>query len=54
VDDELAVAAGGLGRPAWARRAVYHLSEAPILVQEVFLPALHLDGRTSSRPGSTA
>jgi chorismate-pyruvate lyase len=24
----------------WARRAVYHLSGAPILVQEVFLPAL--------------
>ena len=54
VDDELAVAVGGLVTPTWARRAVYHLSEAPILVQEVFLPALCLDGRTSSRPGSTA
>jgi chorismate--pyruvate lyase len=54
VDEELAVAAGGLEGPAWARRAVYHLSEAPILVQEVFLPALCVDGRTSSRPGSTA
>lgn len=26
--------------PLWARRAVYQLSGAPILVQEVFLPAL--------------
>lgn len=36
----LAVAAGGLDEPAWARRAVYHLSGAPIIVQELFLPAL--------------
>jgi chorismate--pyruvate lyase len=54
VDDALAVAAGGLERRAWARRAVYHLSEAPILVQELFLPALVNDGRASIRPGSTA
>jgi chorismate--pyruvate lyase len=26
--------------PLWARRAVYRLGGAPILVQEVFLPAL--------------
>jgi chorismate--pyruvate lyase len=40
---ELAVAAAALRRgppPLWARRAVYQLSGAPILVQEVFLPAL--------------
>jgi chorismate-pyruvate lyase len=54
VDEELAVAAGGLDRPAWARRAVYRLSVAPILVQEVFLPALVHDGRALIRPGSTA
>jgi chorismate lyase len=36
----------------WARRAVYHLSEAPILVQEIFLPALVQDGRATDRPGS--
>lgn len=54
VDDELAVAAGGLDRPAWARRAVYRLSVAPILVQEVFLPALVHDGRAYVRPGSNA
>jgi len=54
VDDELALAAGGLERPAWARRAVYRLSEAPILVQEVFLPALIHDGRAPSPPGSIA
>jgi chorismate-pyruvate lyase len=54
VDDELALAVGGLDRPAWARRAVYSLSVAPILVQEVFLPALIHDGRASIRPGSTA
>ncbi len=53
-DEELAVAAGGLDRPAWARRAVYRLSMAPIMVQEVFLPALINDGRASTRPGSTA
>jgi chorismate--pyruvate lyase len=51
-DDRLAVAAGGLEQPVWARRAVYRLSEAPILVQEVFLPALARDGRTLNRPGS--
>jgi chorismate--pyruvate lyase len=51
-DDRLAVAAGGLEQPVWARRAVYRLSEAPILVQEVFLPALVRDGRTLNRPGS--
>ncbi|MFO1407672.1 MAG: chorismate lyase [Steroidobacteraceae bacterium] len=38
--DPLGVAAGGLDGPAWARRAVYHLSGAPIIVQELFLPAL--------------
>lgn len=53
-NEELAVAAGGLDRPAWARRAVYRLSAAPILVQEVFLPALIHDGRSLIRPGSTA
>ena len=52
--EELAVAAGGLDQPAWARRAVYRLSMAPIMVQEVFLPALINDGRASIRPGSTA
>ena len=54
MDDELAVATGGLEGPAWARRAVYRLSMAPILVQEVFLPALINDGRAQDRPGSTA
>jgi chorismate lyase len=54
VHDELAVAAGGLGQRAWARRAVYHLAEAPIMVQELFLPALVHDGRAAIRPGSTA
>jgi chorismate--pyruvate lyase len=42
-EHELAIAAGGaVGalQPLWARRAVYHLSGSPILVQEVFLPAL--------------
>jgi len=29
-----------LSGPLWARRAVYRLVDAPILVQEVFLPAL--------------
>ncbi|HVN42705.1 MAG TPA: chorismate lyase [Steroidobacteraceae bacterium] len=29
-----------VGAPVWARRAVYRLAGAPILVQEVFLPAL--------------
>ncbi|MCJ7452926.1 MAG: chorismate lyase [Steroidobacteraceae bacterium] len=53
-DEELAVAAGGLDRPAWARRAVYRLSMAPIMVQEMFLPALINDGRAPIRPGSTA
>jgi chorismate-pyruvate lyase len=53
-DDDLAIAAGGLDHPAWARRAVYRLSLAPILVQEVFLPALIHDGRALIRPGSTA
>lgn len=40
---ELAVAAAAPRsevEPLWARRAVYQLSGAPILVQEVFLPAL--------------
>jgi chorismate--pyruvate lyase len=38
----LAQAAGadGSGDSLWARRAVYRLGERPILVQEVFLPAL--------------
>ena len=39
-DEPLARAAGGLALPAWARRAVYHLSGSPIIVQELFLPAL--------------
>ena len=39
-DEPLARAAGGLAVPAWARRAVYHLSGSPIIVQELFLPAL--------------
>ena len=39
-DEPLARAAGGLAVAAWARRAVYHLSGAPIIVQELFLPAL--------------
>jgi chorismate-pyruvate lyase len=30
----------GAGETVWARRAVYRLSGWPILVQEVFLPAL--------------
>jgi chorismate--pyruvate lyase len=42
---ELAVAARGTssdagGDPLWARRALYRLDGDPILVQEVFLPAL--------------
>ncbi len=52
--DALAAAAGGIDGRAWARRAVYRLSGAPILVQEVFLPALADDGRDPHRPGSTA
>ena len=40
-DHELARAAQPLGGgPLWARRAVYRLAGAPIIVQEVFLPAL--------------
>ena len=40
--DALAAAAGVTGGepPPWARRAVYQLSGSPILVQEVFLPAI--------------
>jgi chorismate--pyruvate lyase len=53
-DDRLALAAGGLEVPVWARRAVYRLSEAPILVQELFLPALVRDGRACVRPGSNS
>jgi len=44
---ELARAALGTaeaGRSLWARRAIYRLSEWPILVQEVFLPGLGRDG----------
>ena len=51
--EPLALAAGGIDDHAWARRAVYRLSGAPILVQEVFLPAL-VDGRDPHRPGSNA
>jgi chorismate--pyruvate lyase len=51
--DALAAAAGGLGGCTWARRAVYQLSGAPILVQEVFLPALIDNGRDATRPGSS-
>ena len=54
VDDDLAAACGGLERCAWARRAVYCLAEAPILVQEVFLPALIDDRRAAVQPESTA
>jgi chorismate--pyruvate lyase len=53
--DELTIAAGdssGRALPLWGRRAVYHLSDAPILVQEVFLPALLQCGPSSSGPGS--
>lgn len=55
-DDELAVAAGSspVESPTlWARRAVYQLSGAPILVQEVFLPTLGQCGRGQGDPGST-
>jgi len=41
--DPLAVAAVGpspVAAPLWARRAVYRIGQAPILVQEVFLPVL--------------
>lgn len=31
---------GGGPRPPWARRALYQLSGRPILVQEVFMPAI--------------
>ncbi len=50
-DDELALAAGAAPGDAnllWARRAVYQLSGAPILVQEVFLPTL---GQCGPGPG---
>jgi chorismate--pyruvate lyase len=33
------------GAALWARRAVYRLSGAPIIVQEVFLPALAAAGK---------
>jgi len=36
--------AGGLEGRLWARRAVYRLAGRPILVQEVFLPALYHPG----------
>ena len=53
-DHELARAAARPRRGSlWARRAVYRLAGAPILVQEVFLPALVQYCRASSRPGST-
>jgi chorismate--pyruvate lyase len=40
-DHELARVAQSSGRGSlWARRAVYRLAGAPIIVQEVFLPAL--------------
>lgn len=59
VDDALARAARGASpdgsaETLWARRAVYRLDGDPILVQEVFLPALLLvrTGRTQPRaPG---
>jgi chorismate--pyruvate lyase len=37
-----AAAVGPMDGPLWARRAVYRLGGCPILVQEVFLPALAL------------
>jgi chorismate--pyruvate lyase len=41
VDHPLArLAQPGGGATLWARRAVYRLAGAPIIVQEVFLPAL--------------
>ena len=54
---ELALAAepgGASGHLLWARRAVYRLEGWPILVQEVFLPAIGCRDRKSSekRTGS--
>ncbi len=40
VDHPLSRLAQADGGPLWARRAVYRLAGAPIIVQEVFLPAL--------------
>jgi chorismate--pyruvate lyase len=51
----LAVAAGlpaDRSGPLWGRRAIYHLSDAPILVQEVFLPGLVHGGPSRDGPGS--
>jgi chorismate--pyruvate lyase len=39
-------------RPLWGRRAIYHLSDAPILVQEVFLPGLVHCSPSRDGPGS--
>jgi chorismate--pyruvate lyase len=48
--DALARAAAHGGEGAvWARRAVYHISDSPILVQEVFLPGLLHDIRRAGR-----
>ena len=52
-DHELAVAAGARRGEAgllWARRAVYQISGAPILVQEVFLPELGRCGPAPAHP----
>lgn len=38
----------GGGVPLWARRALYRLGGAPIIVQEVFLPALGRTGPEAS------
>jgi chorismate--pyruvate lyase len=55
-DHELAIAAGvrrGQADVLWARRAVYQLSGAPILVQEVFLPSLGQRGAATGQQGSS-
>lgn len=56
-DHALALAAGdpsdeARGAPLWARRAIYRLDGLPILVQEVFMPALLLvqDQRAGGAP----
>jgi len=53
--EDLAVAAGlpqGTAPSVWGRRAVYRISDAPILVQELFLPALLQCGPPADGPGS--
>jgi chorismate--pyruvate lyase len=43
-------AAGSAGEPLWARRSRIRLRGAPLLVREVFLPALGRAAATSRRP----